>query len=69
MAIQITHDGINLIVQTPHANLNFNRRIKDMGGRWEASAWRVDARNEAIVRAALKRSYGWDGTGSRTPCP
>ncbi|SFM16221.1 hypothetical protein [Methylobacterium pseudosasicola] len=63
MAIQITRSGTDLLVRTPHANTNFNARIKDMGGRWEAPAWRVDARNEALVRAALVRSYGGDGEG------
>lgn len=63
MAIEITRTGTDLLVRTPHANTNFNARIKDMGGRWEAPAWRVDARNEALVRAALKRSYGSDGMG------
>lgn len=63
MAIQITQSGTDLLVRTPHANVNFNKRIKDMGGRWESPAWRVDARNAALVRAALKRSYGGDGEG------
>ena len=63
MAIQITKSGTDLLVQTPHMNTNFNKRLRDMGGRWESPAWRVDARNEALVRAALKRSYGGDGEG------
>ncbi|MGE8130077.1 hypothetical protein ACQKQD_24155 [Methylobacterium sp. NPDC080182] len=63
MAIQITKSGTDVLIRTPHANSNFNKRVKDMGGCWEAPAWRVDARNEALVRAALKRSYGGDGDG------
>lgn len=61
MAIQVTKSGSDLLVQTPHINSNFNKRMKDAGGRWDAPHWRVDARNEALVRAALKRSYGSDG--------
>ncbi|TXN73264.1 hypothetical protein [Methylobacterium sp. WL6] len=63
MALQVVKQDGALLVQTPHVNKNFNKRIKDMGGVWHNARWRVDARNEALVRAALKRSYGGDGQG------
>ena len=64
MAIQINTSGSSIGVKTPHADLNFNRKAKELGGSWAPAVreWRFDVRNEALVRAALKRSYGTDGT-------
>ncbi|UYW28344.1 hypothetical protein OKC48_07465 [Methylorubrum extorquens] len=64
MSVHVTTAGNTLSVSTPHPNTNFNKKARDLAGRWqpELRAWTFDARNEALVRAALKRSYGTDGT-------
>lgn len=62
--VTLTASGGRLIAKTPFANTNFNSRARAMAGHWDAIAggWVFDARNEALVRAALRRSYGTDGT-------
>lgn len=64
MVVQVTATGHIISVVTPHPNVNFNKKARDLAGVWSADrrAWQFDRRNEALVRAALKRSYGTDGT-------
>lgn len=64
MDVQIVSTGSTIAVATPHPNTNFNRKAKDLSGFWspDRAAWIFDSRNEGLVRAALKRAYGTDGT-------
>lgn len=64
MRIEVTATGNTISVSAPHPNTNFNRKAKDLAGHWSSRlhAWQFDACNEGLVRAALKRSYGTDGS-------
>ena len=64
MNVQIVTTGSTIAVSTPHPNTNFNKKAKDLSGRWhpDRAAWVFDSRNEALVRGALKRAYGTDGS-------
>jgi hypothetical protein len=68
--IKVIIEGSKIRVQTPHADMNFNAAIKKMGASWGGGSrgWILDAQNEPLVRAALKRGYGTDGSREADTC-
>lgn len=63
--IKVIVEGSKIRVITPHIDFNFNAASKRMGASWGGGSrgWIFALQNEPLVRAALKRAYGSDGSG------
>ena len=61
MKIQITVSDSKIQAVSPY-NPELPSRAKDLGGRWNGSAWVFDARDEQRVRELYRDIYGTDGT-------
>lgn len=64
MPVSVERTGDQIVARTPFLNSNFNAKARNLAGHWDRArgGWIFDARNEPMVRAALRRAYGSDGT-------
>lgn len=63
MNVKITQDGNRITVVSPFHN-DFAGAARQLGGKWNGSAWTFDARDTQRVRDLLMDMFGTDGT----PC-